>query len=320
MLLNLLTSRRHGLTVAELKDYFNVSLKTIRRDLKRLQECGFPLSETTEDHGRRRWTLSGNKIAGAGLGFDEAFALLLLVGSLGSLAKTEIGKAAISAVKKLRSGLSDNVLAYCDRYARTIALQQPRTVDYSDKSDILVQLVMSLEEHKNVFITYQSRRSTEPISYPISPYAIRHYQNSLYVIGFSEQHNEIRTFKVDRISAAEKTDFPYTIPSGFCVEDYLAPCFGVYGGQERIELVIRFSSDATRAVTESKWHPSQQVEMQGDGTAIATYQVANTPELRGWLLSFGSDIKILSPTTVAQQIQAEATTIAKQYTEVKNAT
>ena len=130
MLLNLLTSRRHGLTVAELKDYFNVSLKTIRRDLKRLQECGFPLSETTEDHGRRRWTLSGNKIAGAGLGFDEAFALLLLVGSLGSLAKTEIGKAAVSAVKKLRSGLSDNVLAYCDRYARAIALQQPRTVDY----------------------------------------------------------------------------------------------------------------------------------------------------------------------------------------------
>ena len=60
--------------------------------------------------------------------------------------------------------------------------------------------------------------------------------------------------------------------------------------------------------------------MQGDGTAIATYQVANTPELRGWLLSFGSDIKILSPTTVAQQIQAEATAIAKQYTEVKNAT
>ncbi|MGB7346072.1 MAG: WYL domain-containing protein, partial [Pirellulaceae bacterium] len=57
---------------------------------------------------------------------------------------------------------------------------------------------------------------------------------------------------------------------------------------------------------------------------IATFQVANTPELRGWILSFGADAKVFSPPELASQIQASAQRIANQYaatpkSEAKNA-
>ncbi|MGB7343711.1 MAG: WYL domain-containing protein [Pirellulaceae bacterium] len=325
LLLKILSSRRLGVTVDELHRELDASLKTIRRDLNRLCEGGFPLSESTEDHGRRRWKMTGAAITGAGLTYDEAYALILLTGSLGSLESTAIGQATQSAVAKIRSGLSESSLKYCDRHARMIALMQPRIVDYTDHADVIEQLMLGHEDGKNVFIAYHSRSSTEPTSYGISPYAIRRYQNSLYVVGPSDIHAELRTFKVDRISEAEVTDVQFTIPHDFDAEAHFAQGFGIYTGDPPSEIQIRFSPDASRAVSESKWHPSQQIQLQKDGSTIATFQVANTPELRGWILSFGADAKVISPPGLASQIQASAQKIANQYaaapkSEAKNAT
>ena len=85
-MLRQLSARRLGVTVEELASEFGVSLKTIRRDLNRMREVGFPLDEKTEQHGRRRWTMAGDSVTGAGLAFDEAFALVLATETIGSLA------------------------------------------------------------------------------------------------------------------------------------------------------------------------------------------------------------------------------------------
>lgn len=312
-MLRILASRRLGVTVEQLKAELGVSLKTVRRDLDRFRKAGFPLREETEDHGRRRWFLSGESITGSGLGFDEAFALVLAARSIGSLHATALGDAADSAIAKLRTGLSETVLDYCDRLARAIALIHPKQVDYGDKADIIEQLLLGREDHWNVYIAYQSRNSTEPTSYGISPYAIRHYQNSLYVIGYSEMHSEIRTFKVDRISEAEVTEFPFTIPADFDADEYLSSAFGIYAGASAVTVRVRFAATAARAITESQWHLSEQIEPQSDGSVIASYQVALTPELTAWLLSIGPDARVLEPAELIEDIRGQARAITAKY-------
>ncbi|QDT13614.1 helix-turn-helix transcriptional regulator [Planctomycetes bacterium K23_9] len=311
-LLRLLSSRRLGVTADELKSELAVSLKTVRRDLVRLQEVGFPLSVSIEDHNRQRWKLDGDSITGAALAFDEAYALVLLAGSLGSLANTPIGQAAQSAVKKLRSGLSENVIRYCDRYGQMMSLMHPRSVDYSDKSDLIDELIRGHEERKNVFIAYHSRSSTESLTYPISPYAFRRYQNALYVIGYSEQHSEVRLFKLDRISDASISEFPFVMPSHAEIEDHFKDSIGIFGGNP-VVVQIRFSPGAARAVQESKWHDSQQLATNADGSVTAMYRIAINPELHGWILSFGADAKVLSPPSLADEIRTQSLQIARQY-------
>ncbi|MGB7324637.1 MAG: WYL domain-containing protein, partial [Rubripirellula sp.] len=300
-LLRILSSRRLGVTVVDLNDELGVSLKTIRRDLTRLQDAGFPLTEQSEDHGRRRWSLApaAANLTGAGLGFDEAFALLLSAGAIGSLGGTTLGQAAASAVAKLRSGLSENVLRYCDRLARSVVLTECRDVDYGDKADIVEQILLGHEDRKNVFIAYHSRSSTEPVTYPISPYAIRKYQNAVYVIGNSEQHNEIRTFKLDRISEADVTKVPFQIPANFDADQYLSTGFGIFAGTDPVEVKIRLAPESARFIAESKWHATQQLAPQPDGSQIATYNVSITPELIGWILSIGPDAKVIQPDALA---------------------
>lgn len=312
--LRALSSRRDGLYVEDLATELGVSLKTVRRDLHRLRDVGFPLTKTNERHGRARWSLDDETITATGLTFDEAFALILATRTLGSLAGTEIGTAADSAVAKLRSGLSESVLEYCDSLARLITNVPFRDVDYGDQAEIFETILLGHEERVNVFIGYRSRRATEPISYPISPYAIRHYQNSIYVIGFSEQHDAVRCFKLDRISEAEQTNVPFTIPNNFDVAEHLSPAFGIQTGTP-VQVILEIAPSAARPMAESKWHPTQTNHFQPDGSLHLEMRVTPSPEFQSWILSIGPEAKVLSPQSLADTIAEQARSIAARYSD-----
>ncbi len=170
-LLRRLAASRLGLTVEELASGFEVSSKTIRRDLERFRSAGFPLDDHTESHGRRRWRIEGTDPLGGVLCFDEAFALALSVASLGSLGDTELGKAARSAIGKILSGVAPSARDYCDSLADVLQMAWPRQVDYGPHAERLTRLLIAREDRQVCFITYQSRRSTEPLTYPVHPYA-----------------------------------------------------------------------------------------------------------------------------------------------------
>ena len=96
-LLRFLSTARVGHSVEELAGEFAVSGKTIRRDLNRFLAAGLPVREVVQAHGRRRWRLEGSDPIGGQLRFDEALALAIAVGSIGSLSQTELGQAALLA-------------------------------------------------------------------------------------------------------------------------------------------------------------------------------------------------------------------------------
>lgn len=54
-ILQTLSARRFGATVRELADELEVSQKTIRRDLKLLEDLGFPITPREGAHGRNHW-------------------------------------------------------------------------------------------------------------------------------------------------------------------------------------------------------------------------------------------------------------------------
>ena len=71
---------------------------------------------------------------------------------------------------------------------------------------------------------------------------------------------------VDRIEAAERTGVQFLRPDDFDLADHLSKSFGVFHGDEEVEVRVRFSKEVARYVRESKWHDSQQLTEQSDGS------------------------------------------------------
>jgi proteasome accessory factor B len=63
----------------------------------------------------------------------------------------------------------------------------------------------------------------------------------------------------------------------------------------RIEVELLFSRKAAAWVKDKSWHPSQETSRLKDGRLKMALKVADNEELVGWILSFGGEVRILSP-------------------------
>ena len=312
ILLKTLCARSCGATVKELVHELGVSEKTIRRDLETFQKVGFPLQEEVGGQGRKAWRIDPAKNQpGLSFAFDEAIALYLGRRLLEPLAGTVFGEAASRAFRKIRAVLSPGALKYLERFAGIFHQTMLGVSDYARKADLIDQLLLAIEDRRAVFITYQSLRATEPVSYDVYPYALVHHHNSLYLVGHAPEHDQIRHWKIDRIDAVDLTSIHFQRPEGFDLQQHFAKSFGIFHGEGDIPVKIRFSPAVARYVQEKHWHESQKLTKEPDGSLLAEFRLGSTEEIKSWVLGFGRHAEVLQPHSLRQEIREEAESLLR---------
>jgi len=313
-LLRMLSARRYGVTVKEMAEEAGIGEKTIRRDLDMFAAAGFPLIEQKGPHGRKTWRLGPSADRPElSFTFDEAVAIYLARRLLEPLAGTLFWEAAQNAIKKIRASLGSEVLKSAERFGSIFHQTSVGASDYTKKAQLIDDLMVAIEDRKTVFITYQSLQATEPVTYDIYPYGLTYHRGSLYLVGHSRDHNEIRHWKVDRIEAVEITAFPAEWPEDFDLKRHLAGSFGVFHGGGDVHVVARFAPEVARYVSESKWHESQQLSLQSDGSLVAEFDLSNTEEVKRWILSFGRYAEVINPEELRKEMWEEARALRGVY-------
>jgi predicted DNA-binding transcriptional regulator YafY len=314
ILLRALCARRHGATVKELVQEMGASDKTIRRDLETFQAAGFPLKETVEQFGRKKWHIdAGRNEPGLGFAFDEAIALYLGRRFLEPLAGTVFWEAAQRAFRKIRATLGAEALRYIDQFGTMFHQTMVGAGDYSQKADLIDEIMVGIEDCRAVFLTYQSMQATEPVTYDIYPYGLVYHRGALYLVGRSVPRDEVCHWKVSRIEAAEVTQVHFQRPDDFDLQKHLAGSFGVYHSDGDVRIKVRFSSAVARYVSESKWHESQKLLPQKDGSLVAEFHLSDTEEIKRWILSFGQNAVVLEPEGLRKEIREELRPLVDLY-------
>lgn len=314
ILLRMLSSHRFGLAIKEMADELQVSQKTVRRDLDCFTEVGFPLEEFQQEHGRKAWRLiSGPNQPALNFAYDEALALYLGRRFMEPLAGTPFWAASQAALRKIRAMLGDEAAKYAEGFARYFHQTTVGAGDYSKKADIVDALMVGIEDHRAVFITYQSLQATEPTTYDIYPYGLIYHRGSLYLVGRAPDHEEVCHWKVDRIEDAEVTQFPFNRPPDFDLTEHLRGAFGVFHGDGDVCVKVRFSPTVARYVTESRWHASQQLVRQKDGSVLAEFRLSTTEEIKQWVLSFGRHAEVLEPRELRKEIVRDLRELLDAY-------
>lgn len=319
-LLRMLSARRYDAAVKEMADEAGIGEKTIRRDLDMFRAAGFPLVCEEGAHGRRTWRLAPTADRPElSFTFDEAVAIYLARHLLEPLAGTPFWQASQSAFKKIRASLGETALRCAERFAPMFHQTTSGVSDYSKKTEIIDQLMIGIEDRKAVFITYRSLASTEATTYDIWPFGLTYHHGSLYVVGHSCQHDEIRHWKVDRIEDAEATQVPFQRPEGFDLKEHLARSFGIFHRDGSVHVVVRFSPAVARFVAESRWHESQKLTPQDDGSLLAEFDLSNTEEIKRWILSFGRHAEVVEPEELRGEMGEETEATRRLYADARAA-
>ena len=115
----------------------------------------------------------------------------------------------------------------------------------------------------------------------------------------------MRIFAVERMRAVALLDDTFTVPADFDAEAYLADAWGLVRG-DRVTVRILFAASVAPYIRERLWHRSQTFRDRPGGRLELTLEVADTIEIRRWVLGFGGDAEVLEPASLRDAIRREA--------------
>jgi len=139
----------------------------------------------------------------------------------------------------------------------------------------------------------------------VHPVLLKEFNNHWYVIGFSEAHQELRTFGLDRIYDPIPIRKVFQDTSEQVVNEYLNDVYGVYpldeGKKEKITLHAH--PMITNYFRAQKIHPSQKVEVRERGDAYISFELIPSMEFVSLILSYGRQVRVLEPAHLAQTVK-----------------
>ena len=142
------------------------------------------------------------------------------------------------------------------------------------------------------------------------PYRLWYAAGALYLIAYCHTRRDVRMFAVDRIRSLTLTDQPCQMPLGFDTEAYVADALLVMRGKQ-IEVELLFDRKTAPWVRDRQWHASQRFVAAKGGVRMIL-RVADTRELLGWILSFGSGVRVVRPDELRERVREEARRIVGQ--------
>ena len=304
-----------GATLQELADAlppdYPKNLRTIRRDLEALEGVYVPLVIERVD-GQTRWKImEGYRNTPAlALSPTELMALIFSRNLLKPLEGTEIHTSLASALNKAAAALPAPAMDYVRCLEDTFSVDLGPHKTYRQHRETVDRLTEAIRRARTIQMRYFSASRNTTTRREVDPYKLRYAGGALYLIAHCHWRKEVRLFAVDRIRSLTLTDHPYQMPLGFDIESYVQDALVVLRGRP-IAVELLFDRPTTPWVKDRQWHPSQVLTPEKQGRLKITLQVADTPELVGWILSFGAGVRVLRPDSLREKVEEQARKILR---------
>ena len=296
------TDEQHPLSIKQILDHLGeqhnitANRRTIANDIQTLVECGYDVVTIRSTQnlyfiGERHFELPELKLL-----IDAAQASKFLT--------TKRSKALIDKLltltsphqaANLKSGLSfeqrikpQNEQAYITADLLITAINQKKRVRF-----------MYYEYKPDKIKVYKHGRRV----YEFSPWVMVWNNDHYYILGHSESHGKITTFRVDRIAAAKLTDIDAVPePKSFNLASYMKSVFQMYDGP-LLDVTLKCENAWMKTIID-RFGEKVHTEIAGEKHFYAKVSVSASKTFYGWVFASGGAVEISSPTEAVEEYHA----------------
>ncbi len=304
-------SGERGVAVSEIAQLTGMTTRTVYRDINALdEELGVPVFQA----GRGRYGIDRKFfLPPLRLSVPEAI-ILFLSARLIARWSDQYDATVVSAFMKLADLLPQPIAQHVAATMRVVGGHDPD--DTFSRSFSAV--ARGWAEGRVVELVYDPGSGQEKRT-RIHPYFLEPDAalRSVYLIGFDEPADAMRTYKVERIRSATLTQDRYEIPDSFDPDDWLANSWGIWSSDSTPTALVRLRFDTAVAhrVREAVWHRSQELTELEDGRVELSVTVAGTVEIRPWVLSWGEAVEVIEPAELREAVAASVRDAAARYAD-----
>ena len=271
----------------EIADRFEMSLRTVYRDVKALMEAGVPIGS---EAGKGYFIVDGYHLPPVMFSQDEASAILLAGKLVEKMTDESVRKAFESALMKIKSVLSEvgkDHLETLETYVEVF--QSPRYQASQFPNHFLTDIQKALVNREVVVLDYHSTKE-QVTKREVEPIGIFYYSSAWHLIGWCRMRNDYRDFRADRIKKLTHTEKKFDRRNLLSLQDYLHTYMKSHEGLEKV--IVTFD----KSVFIHRSHVYGFVSEEDLGNKVrVTFLADHLGWLARWLLSYGGAVEIEQP-------------------------
>ncbi len=288
-----------------LANYFEVSERTIYRDIESINEAGIPIVSYQGRDG--------------GFGIMDTYKMDRNV-----LTKDELSMI-IMALTGMKATLDDRRFDYLlEKVKNLIPEKELRELRKKDEYIVIdfqtwktgkaikerFSLIKSaIENNKIISFSYTNVKG-EFTERRVEPMVIMAKGFTWYLYAYCLMRKDFRVFRLSRLKDVKILDETFTRregPKSFSWQELW------YSKVPLVDVVMRFTPEIRVKVED--YFPSEQIEYFEDGTMIVRVKDPGNDWLQGMILGFGADVEVLEPASMREELKEIGRNIYELYSE-----
>lgn len=190
---------------------------------------------------------------------------------------------------------------------------RPEKLPHIKGSEYLVKIIDAIKNEHALRIYYQPFYEDKPYFAEIHPYLLKEYKNRWYMIGLNDFKEQLRTYSLDRIRDLQLSEIRYKKQT-FSALEYFKNSIGIISpGGDPPKVKLSIQKTQAQYLISQPWHESQNIEEETEDAIIFSFKIHPTYEFISLLLSYGKDLKVLSPAGLRDEIKNQLVEMLKYY-------
>ncbi len=297
----LMLQSRELVRAQDFAEQFEISERTVYRDMQALCEVGVPIAAMPGEGYR---LMAGYYLPPIMFTPDEARALFLAVAMLDGFTSEGETKTAVStALAKIQTVLPRATRRQVEALQTILhfyAFPSP-SLNFDDAT--FVSLQEAIHRRQVVHLRYHAQHSNRITERDVEPSHMVFLDKAWMLVGYCRLRQGERVFRLDRIDHLHITNENF-IPQHMPDRDRK---------RGDVQILVRFSPDIVRWVQERNHFSHISSKPMADGGIEAVYQPRSLDQITGWLLSWGAEMEVLAPPELRRQIAETAVLITQHH-------
>ena len=295
-------SGRRARTIEEIADRFDISERTAYRDLADLSAQHIPVYK--DEHGYR--LLETATLRPLNLTSEE-HALLKIALYNPALRQQP-------ALLRRLEALEAKLDAASSRVEESPLALQLATIDRSgpNAQEVLEPIRVAIGGKQTIEIHYHSLSGGRKTWRRVDPWQLFERAEAWYLIGRCHNNDDVRIFRLDRISGVENVEESFEVPTSFDLDGYLQGTWKLIKGDGVFEIHLRFDPSLAPLILNAQHHPDEIVEERPSGAVDYRVTLSSLDEISRWVVGFGGRCIVLEPPELLDSVTKLAKRVLAQ--------
>ncbi len=273
----------------EIADRFEISLRTVYRDVQALMEAGVPIGS---EAGKGYFIVDGYHLPPVMFTQDEASAMLLAGKLVEKMGDKSVRQAFDTALQKVKAVLNETEKDHLQNLEPHIEIYLRSRYEHRERDGFpdhfLTEIQRALAKKQVLIIDYSNSKE-EVTKREVEPIGIFYYSMTWHLIGWCRLRNDYRDFRSDRIKHLKSSDQTFESRNLMSLQEYFNTIFQNNSSLIRVSVLFDKVTLGGRPIFGS----ISQTDL-GNRLRVE-FMMDNLRHLAHWLLTYGRTVEVESP-------------------------